>query len=344
MAGTVLTNKGLALITKLMAAQATLSFSRVAVGTGRVPSGYDAQNMTGLNEYKMDATIESCGVSTEQSDVAYIVTQISSVGVSTGFAITEAGVFAKDPDDGEILYAYLDLTQDPQYIYASTDAISKFAEITFNVLIGSVTSVTAIVSPGALVKKSEFDNLKTRVEDVEAPEFDASGTVEGITDKTSLLASFVTRMPLVKFMRNVVAGFKLVLYAGQIVDNCVTNNAKLPLSAAQGKALMDLYTVLNTNLNNRAGLILCGSAPANDANLLFVENRITFFETIVSTLNTPYKANLTQGLTAGIAITYMSAPGFGIQLHLSTGASDNNTGTPKAFMRAYSNYIMGAWH
>ena len=108
---------------------------------------------------------------------------------------------------------------------------------------------------------------------------------------------------------------------------------------------LNFYTaVLNTNLNNRAGLILCGSAPANDANLLFVENRITFFETIVSTLNTPYKANLTQGLTAGIAITYMSAPGFGIQLHLSTGAPDNNTGAPKAFMRAYSNYIMGAWH
>lgn len=33
----------------------------------------------------------------------------------------------------------------------------------------------------------------------------------------------------------------------QIVNNCVTNNAKLPLSAAQGKVLMDLYTVLNTN-------------------------------------------------------------------------------------------------
>lgn len=248
MAGTVLTNKGLALITKLMAAQATLSFSRVAVGTGRVPSGYDAQNMTGLNEYKMDATIESCGVSTEQSDVAYIVTQISSVGVSTGFTITEAGVFATDPDDGEILYAYLDLTQDPQYIYASTDAISKFAEITFNVLVGSVTSVTAIVSPGALVKKSEFDNLKTRVEDVETPEFDASGTAEGITDKTSLLASFVTKMPLVKFMRNVVAGFKLVLYSGQIVNNCVTDRPDLPGSAAQLKVLMDLYTVLNTKI------------------------------------------------------------------------------------------------
>nr|DAF18032.1 MAG TPA: hypothetical protein [Caudoviricetes sp.] len=137
-----------------------------------------------------------------------------------------------------------------------------------------------------------------------------------------------------------------------------STNTSMVLGADQAPALTALLdtereritklnsdlTVLNTNLNNRAGLILCGSAPANDANLLFVENRITFFETIVSTLNTPYKANLTQGLTAGIAITYMSAPGFGIQLHLSTGAPDNNTGAPKAFMRAYSNYIMGAWH
>ena len=41
-----------------------------------------------------------------------------------------------------------------------------------------------------------------------------------------------------------------VCLIGQIVNNCVTNNAKLPLSAAQGKMLMDLYTVLNTNLIN----------------------------------------------------------------------------------------------
>lgn len=249
MQGTVLTNKGLTLITKLMAAQATLSFSRVAVGTGSVPSGYDAQNMVELNAYKMDATIESCGVSSDQSDVAYIVAQISSVGVSTGFAVTEAGVFATDPDDGEILYAYLDLTNDPQYIYASTDAISKFAEITFNVLVGSVTSVTAIVSPGALVKKIDFDNLESRVDGVEEPVFDDSGSVEGITNKTTLLASFVSKMPLVQFLRNIKAGFKLVSFVGDIVNNCVTDNANLPLSAAQGKVLMDLYTVLNTKID-----------------------------------------------------------------------------------------------
>lgn len=92
--------------------------------------------------------------------------------------------------------------------------------------------------------------MKEISDSVDAPVFDDSGSVVGITNKTTLLASFVSKMPLVKFLRNVKAGFKLVSFVGDIVNNCVTDNANLPLSAAQGKALMDLYTVLNTNLIN----------------------------------------------------------------------------------------------
>ena len=256
MSGTVLTNKGLALITKLVAASTELQISRVAVGTGRVPSGVDPQTMVDLNEYKMDAQIESYGVSPDQSDVAYIAAQVSSIGVSAGFAVTEAGVFATDPDVGEILYAYLDLTEDPQYIYAETDAISKFAEITFNVLIGSVAKVTAYVSPGALTKKVDFNAFK---ESVETPEFDDSGAVEGISSFPSFLETMKSKMNFFQFFRNLKAGLQFVLHAGQIVNNCVTDNAGLPLSAAQGKVLKDLYTQLysdlnttNNNLSNKA--------------------------------------------------------------------------------------------
>ena len=42
-----------------------------------------------------------------------------------------------------------------------------------------------------------------------------------------------------------------VCLLGHIVNNCVTNNPNLPLSAAQGKALMDLYTVLNTKASKK---------------------------------------------------------------------------------------------
>lgn len=45
-----------------------------------------------------------------------------------------------------------------------------------------------------------------------------------------------------------------MLFIGSIVNNCVTNNASLPLSAAQGKALMDLYTQLNSDKAN-SGII-----------------------------------------------------------------------------------------
>ena len=339
----VITSKGLALDAKIKAGQTTAAFTRVKLGDGTYDGQEELKEATDLKNTRNEFGISSIKVIDENTVRIRIVTNNSNL--NSGYYISELALFATDPDEGEILYS-ISLGVPEKMDYQPSEAEMFNATATIDILTSISDAETANIQTGtgAAASAEDLAELETRMEGIETPEFDASGTVEGITGKTTLLASFVTRMPLVKFMRNVVAGFKLVLYAGQVVNNCVTDNASLPLSAAQGKVLMDLYTVLNTNLNNRAGLILCGSAPANDANLLFVENRITFFETIVSTLNTPYKANLTQGLTAGIAITYMSAPGFGIQLHLSTGASDNNTGTPKAFMRAYSNYIMGAWH
>ena len=53
-----------------------------------------------------------------------------------------------------------------------------------------------------------------------------------------------------KFFADIRNWMKGVCLLGQIVNNCVTDNAKLPLSAAQGKVLMDLYNVLNTNQKN----------------------------------------------------------------------------------------------
>ena len=88
-------------------------------------------------------------------------------------------------------------------------------------------------------------------------EFDDSGTAEGITSFTDMLAKLVTGNKLAVTLRNLKAGLQFVLHTGSIVNNCVTDNAKLPLSAAQGKALQDAITKLNgdkvsvSTLNNR---------------------------------------------------------------------------------------------
>ena len=158
--GVFIVKKGLNLITKLAASKGELKFTRSAVGTGKPPEGYSPDSMIGLNSYKMDAEIADYGV---QADMAYITVQVSSMNVDEGFLVSEVGVFAQDPDEGEILYGYMDISTDPTYIYANGSANrSKFAEFTLYVLIGNVANVTAAVTPGSIITKDTFtaENMK----------------------------------------------------------------------------------------------------------------------------------------------------------------------------------------
>ena len=89
------------------------------------------------------------------------------------------------------------------------------------------------------VQNRNWDKAETAL-----TEFDDSGSVDEIKSFPDFLKKFVTGNKLAVTMRNLKAGMQFVLHAGQIVNNCVTDNAGLPLSAAQGKALMDKYTQL----------------------------------------------------------------------------------------------------
>lgn len=203
MTGTIITRKGMALIAKLMATKQQLVFTRAAVGTGTTPTGYDPASMNGLNQYKMDGEISGCSA---EGDEATVIFQISSANVDEGFVITEAGLFARDMDEGEVLYAYLDMTDDPQYVYAKGSVVQKFTEIEFRTIIGEIENVTVVISPGALVTKEEFEEAikekidgaggdisDTRItpesppevegEAVKYPEIEESGTTKGILGK-----------------------------------------------------------------------------------------------------------------------------------------------------------------
>ena len=84
--------------------------------------------------------------------------------------------------------------------------------------------------------------------DEELSEFDDSGVTEDIKSFPDFLSKFVTGNKVAITLRNLKAGLQFVLHAGQIVNNCVTDNAGLPLSAAQGKVLKDLYTQLYSEM------------------------------------------------------------------------------------------------
>lgn len=96
------------------------------------------------------------------------------------------------------------------------------------------------------VQNRNWDKAETAL-----TEFDDAGSVDEIKSFPDFLKKFVTGNKLAVTMRNLKAGLQFVLHAGQIVNNCVTDNTGLPLSAAQGKVLKDLYTQLYSDSNRR---------------------------------------------------------------------------------------------
>ncbi len=244
--GTFVVSKGFRLLTKLAASQGSLQFTRAAVGTGKPPEGYSPESMIGLNAYKIDAEIADYGV---QDDMAYITVQVSSDNVTEGFLVTEVGVFAEDPDEGEILYGYMDISTDPTYIYAngSTNR-SKFAEFTLYVLIGSVSNVIAAVTPGSIITRDTFTAANLKAIDTHGilgGEAGAGTTGQGLIDALTnkLLTEFVTNTDLMERLGTYVLKSK-------IVNDFLSTDEETVLSGPMGKLLKEQLNVLNTKITD----------------------------------------------------------------------------------------------
>ena len=244
--GTFVVSKGFRLLTKLAASQGSLQFTRAAVGTGKPPEGYSPESMIGLNAYKIDAEIADYGV---QDDMAYITVQVSSDNVTEGFLVTEVGVFAEDPDEGEILYGYMDISTDPTYIYAngSTNR-SKFAEFTLYVLIGNVSNVIAAVTPGSIITRDTFTAANLKAIDTHGilgGEAGAGTTGQGLIDALTnkLLTEFVTNTDLMERLGTYVLKSK-------IVNDFLSTDEETVLSGPMGKLLKEQLNVLNTKITN----------------------------------------------------------------------------------------------
>lgn len=152
--GSYLTEKGNALIGKLLATEGTLKFTKVTAGDGSIPSGKSPESMTALGNYVTDGLIASVGSS--GTGEASVVVQISSIDLAQGFSCTELGLWAEDPDEGDILYAYLCLQQHPEWIRADADAVNKLATFTIVTIVKNVALVTAIINPEAFATMDDL--------------------------------------------------------------------------------------------------------------------------------------------------------------------------------------------
>lgn len=112
-----LTNAGQALQTKVLAG-ATLTFTRIALGDGQL-NGRPIAPLTALISQK--ATVKVDSVRVVNTTTAQVAGFFSNADISTGFWWRETGVFAQDPDVGEILYGYTNAGDAGDYIPTVAD-------------------------------------------------------------------------------------------------------------------------------------------------------------------------------------------------------------------------------
>ena len=152
--GLTMTTKGINLQTKVQAG-ATLNFTKMKVGDGVLSSSTTLASLTDLVESKLEVEIESV---TSLGDGTYRVRgTLTNSSVTTGFFLREVGVFATDPDDGEILYSVANAGDECDYLPAGGGSVVVEEVLDIITAVGSASSVTATINEGSvLLSKATF--------------------------------------------------------------------------------------------------------------------------------------------------------------------------------------------
>lgn len=268
----VITTAGLALDAKIRAGEAVAKFTNIKLGDGQYSGTEDLNEATALKSVRQTFGVSSIKRTNETTVRLRIIAD--NGGMADGYYISELGVYAEDPDDGEILYSIatgmtgkMDYQPSEEELEGATSTIDIFTSVS--------NAESAIISTGtgAAASAEELADLEIRTSNLETPEFDDSGEVEGIGSFPDFLERVKSKMDFFRFFRDFKAGMKFVLHAGQIVNNCMSDSTELPLGASQGKVLMDLITQLNSNLSSK---IHIGTFEAGTEKIININPNIVY--------------------------------------------------------------------
>lgn len=249
----IVTENGQNLIAQALANEKPLIFTSAKTSSYSYPVGTNVPALTGLQDVVQSVMPFDSKVL--GGNVAQVSVRFDNDGVDQTYRIETIGLYAKIEGGTETLFSVTQATT-PDEMPVQSD-ISPSAYI-YNIqhTVQNASQITLTVNPAGTATVQD-------IMDIETPEFDDSGTVEGISSFPSFLETMKSKMNFFQFFRNLKAGLQFVLHAGQIVNNCVTDNAGLPLSAAQGKVLKDLYTQLYSDMSNYRAIIV-NDTPADD--------------------------------------------------------------------------------
>lgn len=243
----VITEQGLALEAKLIAGN-TLTITKAQSGSGTV-SVSDLATQTAVTNPVQ--TLNFRTVSYPETGEAAVPVYLVNDTLTTGYTATQIGIFADDPDDGEILYFIAQADSGTgTTVPSNTEMPGYTAEWTFYFTYGQADSVTVTVDPSNTVSESE---VATMISNATSP---INQEIEDINETLLDKADVVH----VHAASDITSGVLAVARGG-------TGNGSVDTTPTSGSTKMVTSGGLYTALNAKQKTITSGTAaPSGGSN------------------------------------------------------------------------------
>ena len=148
------TQKGLALQSKLLSTD-KLEITRVVSGAGSVSVG-QLSVQTAISDIKQELTVES--LTYDENGTGLLRVMINNYALQTGYSMKQIGIYANDPDEGEILYVIAQVTDVAENIPSITEQPAGFTcGWAFRLAFSNSSNISITISPDAFITSATAD-------------------------------------------------------------------------------------------------------------------------------------------------------------------------------------------
>lgn len=172
-----ITNNGQALMAKMIAGSGSIDFTKICSSATQY-SESQLQALTALSNIKQ-TTLVSKVIRTNEVAIK-IEAALSNVDLKEGYYMRTLGLYAVDPDKGEILYAVCIEKSNNCYMPPYNGVTVSAAYLQLYTTVGNADSVSLAVSPGAYATVGDIQALEKEIADLKAFVGYSDGDIYGV--------------------------------------------------------------------------------------------------------------------------------------------------------------------
>lgn len=172
----ITTNKGRELISKLIAGTSTVQFTRAALSSAKYTDDQVPMLtvLTGIQQQTEISKVTRLNNASVKMEVAF-----SNAAVAVGYSLNTIGVYAQDPDEGEVLYAVANASV-AGYVPPYNGLTVSGVFLTLTTTVSNADNVILEVDPAAVATIGDIQALEAEIADLQAYIGYTDNTVFGV--------------------------------------------------------------------------------------------------------------------------------------------------------------------